>query len=105
MKRSSALRRTFSGVLVLACLVPSLIASPVRAQRAHASVTLTFWTPLLDPIGRSLLVPYFRQFEKKYPFITVKPVLVAQDNNWVKYTTSTRRPGWMARALCACSTM
>src|SRR5947209_4834610 len=88
MNRSSALRRIFGGLLVLACLAPSLIASPVRAQRAHASVTLTVWTPLLDPIGRSLLVPYFQQFEKKYPFITVKPVLVASDNNWVKYTTA-----------------
>ena len=88
MKRSSALRRIFSGVLVLACLVPSLIASPVRAQRAHASVSLTFWTPLGDPISHRLLEPYFRQFEKKYPFVSVKFVAVPQENNWVKYTTA-----------------
>src|SRR5437764_10796285 len=88
MKRSSALRRIVSGLLVLACLVPSLSAGSAHAQRAHASVTLTFWTHLLDPIGRSLLVPYFQQFEKKYPFITVKPVQVAEDNNFVKYTTA-----------------
>jgi multiple sugar transport system substrate-binding protein len=82
------MRRIFGALLVLACLVPSLAAGSARAQRAHASVMLTFWTPLSGPLERSLLVPYFHQFEKSHPGITVKFVVVPGDNNFIKYTTA-----------------
>src|SRR5439155_17271568 len=88
MNTSSPMRRIVGALLVLACLVPSLTASSAHAERAHASVTLTFWTSLSGPLERSLLVPYFHQFEKSHPDITVKFVVVPGSNNFIKYTTA-----------------
>lgn len=88
MRRRSAFLRTSSALLVLVTLILSGF-SPVRAQLARDNVTLQFWTPLIDPLGRSLLIPYLHKFEQSHPGITVNFVPVhADNNNWVKYTTA-----------------
>lgn len=89
MTRSSLLRRICGSGLLLGLILSSAI-TPAGAQRAHDSVTLTVWTPLGDPYSLSLLNPYFRQFEKLHPGITVKVADVAQDQNggWSKYVTA-----------------
>jgi ABC-type glycerol-3-phosphate transport system substrate-binding protein len=73
-------------VLVWLILTPTIGAA--GRQLTQSSVTITFWSALYDPLGRSLLLPYIHQFEKSHPGITVNFVGVDQSNNWVKYTTA-----------------
>jgi len=109
-----ALPRLVVVLLALGGLVLSTTASPARAQKAHDRVTLTLWTNLSDPLSRSLLEPYFRQFEKSEPGVTIKFVSVPVTNNYVKYTTAIAAgrgpdviltpnfnpiPGWAANSL------
>jgi ABC-type glycerol-3-phosphate transport system substrate-binding protein len=86
-KRRKALR-IFSALFVLGSLFLSGMAGTVRAQRPHDNITLTFWIWNDDPLNHQLIEPYFRQFEKIHPGITVKWVAVSDANNWVKYTTA-----------------
>lgn len=90
MKSRSTLLRICGSLLILAFILPSMAANPARAARAHDNVTLTLWTPLGDPLGRSLLLPYIHKFEQSHPGITVNFVEVAQDPNggWTKYITA-----------------
>jgi multiple sugar transport system substrate-binding protein len=70
--------------------VPAFSAGVARADNPSDNVTVTFWTPLSDPLGSSLLLPYIHKFEQSHPGITVKFVGVPQDPNqgWTKYVTA-----------------
>ncbi len=88
MSRRRKVLRIFGALFVVGGLLLSSMAGTVRAQRPHDNITLTFWIWSDDPLNHALIEPYFRQFEKIHPGITIKWVAVPTDNNYVKYTTA-----------------
>jgi len=88
MTKKASIGRIVVMLLTLSVLLLSTTARGARAQRAHDDVTIDFWIPLNDALTRSLLEPYFRQFEKLTPGVKVKYTFVVEDNNYVKYTTA-----------------
>lgn len=88
MNRRSTVLRICCAFFVVGSVLLSSMAGPVRAQRPHDTITLTFWIWNDDPLNHALIEPYFRQFEKSHPGIKVKWVAVSDANNWVKYTTA-----------------
>jgi multiple sugar transport system substrate-binding protein len=88
MRRRSAIVRIFFALFVVGGLLLTTIAGTARAQRTRDNITLNFWIWGNDPLNVRDVMPFFKQFEKANPGITVKYVGVNTGNNYVKYTTA-----------------